>query len=444
MKIGIFSDTYFPQVSGVATSIRTLKEQLEEMGNEVYLFTTTDPHSTDADDPTIIRLPSVPFISFTDRRVVMRGLFSTYNIAKKYGIEIVHIQTEFGVGFLGKFVASQLEIPIVHTLHTKYEDYVHYIAKGHLIHPGMIKYMMRMFLHNLNYIICPSQMVYDTVNSYGVKIPKRIISTGIDVTKYDRPDITDEMIYDLRSKLGISDDEKMLLSLSRISSEKNIQEVISAMPEIVKSVPAKLVIVGDGPYRQNLEELVDDLSLKDYVQFTGMIDAEETPIYYRAADFSISASVSETQGLTYTESIASGTPIIATDNPYLESVVSAPAFGHLYKSDEKLSDAVIIAVNDTPKMTKDLLDDKLYKISSEYFGKQVYQLYIDTIISYDYNDGRNSKEESFSELVLKTPISMAKEVAKAPKQLSKMAKKAGKSLKIYGDEENDDIDSSEL
>lgn len=102
MRIGLFTDTYFPQVSGVATSICTLKEELEKEGHEVYIFTTTDKAVKRYEDPTIIRLPSVPFISFTDRRIVYRGLISSYKIAKQYKLDIIHTQRNLALGCLEK------------------------------------------------------------------------------------------------------------------------------------------------------------------------------------------------------------------------------------------------------------------------------------------------------------------------------------------------------
>ena len=81
MKIGFFTDTYFPQVSGVATSIKTLKEELEKNGHEVYIFTTTDPNA-DKLEKDVIRMPSVPFVSFKDRRVVVRGMWYAYLVAR--------------------------------------------------------------------------------------------------------------------------------------------------------------------------------------------------------------------------------------------------------------------------------------------------------------------------------------------------------------------------
>ncbi|MDN6596963.1 MAG: glycosyltransferase, partial [Lentilactobacillus parabuchneri] len=136
MNIGIFTDTYFPQVSGVATSIKTLKNELERQGNQVYIFTTTDPHvDKDTYEQNIFRFSSIPFISFTDRRIAVRGLFQAYEIAKELNLDIVHTQTEFSMGMIGKFVAKNLNIPCIHTYHTMYEDYLHYVANGKLLRP---------------------------------------------------------------------------------------------------------------------------------------------------------------------------------------------------------------------------------------------------------------------------------------------------------------------
>jgi 1,2-diacylglycerol 3-alpha-glucosyltransferase len=133
MNIGIFTDTYFPQVSGVSTSIKTLKDDLERKGHTVYIFTTSDPHvPEEAVEPNLFRFTSVPFVSFTDRRIAVRGLFHAYAVAKELQLDIVHTQTEFSMGYIGKFVARQLKIPVVHTYHTMYEDYLHYVMNGHL------------------------------------------------------------------------------------------------------------------------------------------------------------------------------------------------------------------------------------------------------------------------------------------------------------------------
>lgn len=382
MRIGLFTDTYFPQVSGVATSIRTLKEELEALGQEVYIFTTTDKGLKQDSDPTIIRLPSVPFVSFTDRRVVYRGLLSAYKIAKKYQLDIIHTQTEFGMGLLGKLIGKALRIPVVHTYHTQYEDYVDYIAKGRLIRPSMIKPIMRTYLYDLDGVICPSRIVNNILEGYDVKPIKRIIPTGIKLDKFVREDITTEEVARLRQELGLTEADIMLLSLSRVSSEKNIQAIIKAMPLILDAKSGvKLVVVGDGPYLADLKQLAQELEVADQVVFTGMVAPELTALYYKACDFFISASTSETQGLTYIESLASGRPIIAHGNPYLDELVTDKMFGTLYYDEWDLADAVLDAIATTPQMDEQSLACKLQEISSQQFGKAVYAFYLDSIIA---------------------------------------------------------------
>ncbi|MDR0297569.1 MAG: glycosyltransferase family 4 protein [Streptococcaceae bacterium] len=384
MKIGIFTDTYFPQISGVATSIKTLFDQLSALGHTAYIFTTTDPNSDSIEDvhENIIRLRSVPFVSMPERRVVMAGLPTALKIAREYDLDIIHTQTEFGVGILGKIVANRLHIPVVHTMHTKYEDYVHYIANGRLIRPGAIKYVVRTFLLGTEAVICPSPMTLEAIENYGIKVPKRVIPTGIELARFTRPDITAADSEKLRAQLSVSADETLLLSLSRLSQEKNIQAVIRALPAIRAHVAARLIIVGDGPYLPTLEKLVESLELTEAVTFAGSVENDEVVRYYKAADFFISASTSETQGLTFTESIAAGTPILAAENPYLHALIDNPQFGRLFASDADIADVATSAIRNQCAIAPALFDKKLYEISAENFGKKVAEFYHDLIIDY--------------------------------------------------------------
>lgn len=406
MRVGLFTDSYFPQVSGVATSIKTLKTELEKQGHTVFIFTTTDEAVNRYEDWDIIRIPSVPFIGFKDRRVAYAGFRDALKIASRYKLDIIHTQTEFSLGILGKMIARELNIPVVHTYHTQYEDYVHYIAKGRLIRPGMVKYLVRAFASDLDGIICPSEIVEDLLNEYHIAIPKRVIPTGIDLAKFDRPEITETETAELRENLGITPDETMLLSLSRISHEKNIQAVIQAMPAILKeNSNVKLVIAGGGPYEEDLKKLITELGVAESVMMIGMIAPSDTALYYKAADFFISASTSETQGLTYLESIASGTPILAHSNPYLKNIISDKMFGTLFEREKDIADAVLDAIVATPDMNPHLLEKKLYEISATNFGRKVYEYYLDLKISYDFRR-QHINENSVAESLLKGAIAI--------------------------------------
>lgn len=382
MKIGFFTDTYFPQVSGVATSIKTLKTELEKKGHEVYIFTTTDPNATGVEDD-IIRMPSVPFVSFKDRRIVVRGMWYAYLIAKELELDLIHTHTEFGAGLLGKMVGKKLKIPVIHTYHTMYEDYLHYIAKGKVVRQSHVKYFSRLFANHTTGVVCPSERVIDTLRGYGVTSPMRVIPTGIELEKFERPDITSAMKKTLRNEMGIEDDQIMLLSLSRISYEKNIQAIIHGLPQVVSQLPkARLVIVGKGPYTEELKELVEELDLTDYVYFVGEVPNDEVALYYHAADYFVSASTSETQGLTYTEAMAAGTPLIVEGNDYLDNLIDDASFGVTFAKDEEFADALLDYITSGQKSDPMKLSNKLYEISATHFGEAMLDFYHDMIAYY--------------------------------------------------------------
>lgn len=373
VKIGFFTDTYFPQVSGVSTSIRTLKKELESKGHEVYIFTTTDPNVKEL-EPRIIRMPSVPFISFKERRVVVRGALYAYYIAKELELDIIHTHTEFGLGLLGKYTAKSLDIPCVHTYHTMYEDYLHYIANGKIIRPSHVRQFSKLFTSHLSGIICPSQRVVDKLREYGIDVPMTIIPTGINVSQFTP--VTEEVKTSVREAYGIREDELFLLSVSRISYEKNIQTVLNGMPEVIQALPhAKLLIVGDGPYKKELEKQVEALSLSEHVVFAGEIKNEEISPFYQAADVFVSASDSETQGLTYIESMAAQTKVVAKGNAYLNDLFDDISLGTTYEQNDSFGRALVEYVSDNHPSHPELIEKKLYEISSEAFGEKVERFY---------------------------------------------------------------------
>ncbi|WP_063510335.1 glycosyltransferase family 4 protein [Pediococcus damnosus] len=380
MNIGIFTDTYYPQVSGVATSIKTLREQLEKQGHQVYIFTTTDPKANKkVYERNIFRFASVPFISFTDRRIAVSGLLKASQIAKELNLDIVHTQTEFSLGWIGKAVAKSLDIPCVHTYHTMYEDYLHYVANGHLLRPYHVKMAMRAFCYHLMGVIAPSERVIKSLNGYGVKAPIRVIPTGVNVNHYaQHEDI------DWRKKYGFSEDKKIILSLNRLAYEKNIQEVIKNFPKILKAVPnSLLLIVGDGPAREKLEQQAQETGVADHIQFTGEIDNDVVYRFYQMADLFVSASDSESQGLTYIEAIAAGLKVVVKSSPYTDSLLDDPSLGVTFETEKQF---VHFAENylNHPASFEDPepRERKLYDISADQFGERVVEFYKDALVLY--------------------------------------------------------------
>lgn len=379
MKVGIFTDTYFPQISGVATSIKTLKKELERQGHEVIIFTTTDPKVQEKEEG-IVRLTSIPFFSFQDRRIAIKGVYRALKIAKELQLDIIHTQTEFSLGLTGKYIAYQLKIPCVHTYHTMYEDYLHYIANGKVLRPTHVKLVSKMYCNKSSGIIAPSEKARKQLLNYGVVSRISVIPTGVDLEHFLK-----ENKRDVRKELSFSKDTLLLLSLSRVAKEKSIDLLIKAMPEILLHQPAaKLVIVGDGPARNELEELAHSLALAGTVFFIGEVASSEVQAYYQSADLFVSSSNSESQGLTYIEAIASGTDIVARLNEYTETLTQNGAFGMTFSDDSQIAETVCSYFNQNKKIQriKKERTNLLNSISSELFGEKVLQFYRETIQQY--------------------------------------------------------------
>lgn len=380
MNIGLFTDTYFPQLSGVATSIKTLKDALEEQGHNVFIFTTTDPHIKKGTiEPNVFRFSSIPFVSFTDRRIAFRGFFEATKVAKEVKLDIVHTQTEFALGTIGKYVAHQLKIPAIHTYHTMYEDYLHYVLNGHLLRPYHVKQFTRGYLKNMDGVIAPSERVEALLERYGVKIPIRVIPTGVDIKSMNEADNRD-----IRAELDIDKDAPVILTLSRIAAEKKIDHILDVMPDIIEEFPkVKLVIAGDGPDVKMLKEHVERLTLEDYVIFTGAIAHEDVGNYYKMADLFVSASDTETQGLTYIEALAAGTQCVVYDTDYTERVFDDEMYGKIFTTKkEMLADILWYLRQGKIKIPQDKLENKMDQVSAKHFGLEVYDFYQDVISKY--------------------------------------------------------------
>lgn len=379
MNIGLFTDTYFPQVSGVATSIKTLRDELIAQGHHVYIFTTTDPQAKHDDvEEGIYRFPSIPFVSFKERRIAVRGAFRAVRLAKKFQLDIVHNQTEFALGMMGKLVARELKIPCLHTYHTMYQDYLHYIANGHIVKPRNVATFVHLYMKSIDGVIAPSDRVLDTMRSYHVTAPIRVIPTGINLRVYRQKDSAAQ-VHELRQRYGYADDTPVLLSLSRLAYEKNINALIAAMPDILSKRPAaQLLIVGAGPARHSLERQVRQLDLTDHIQFAGEVDNNEVYHYYQMADVFVSASDSESQGLTYDEALASDLPIVVMRSKYTDELIDDPAIGVSFQQQSGLVRGVLHYLdhpNDQESHAR--RQAKLHSISSEVFAKQVVEFYTD-------------------------------------------------------------------
>ena len=265
MNIGIFSDTYSPQVNGVVSSILTLEKKLREQGHNVYIFTISHPQATE-DSPYVYRMASVPFIFLKDHRVGIVYSNRAVHKIKRLKLDLILSQTEFSMGIFARMMSKKLNIPIIHTYHTVYEDYMHYISKGIDFSPRIARRYSKSFCNHVDGVVAPTKKTEKLLRSYGVQKPIRIIPTGIDFTPFNPNQYTIEDTLKLKKVFHIPTDVPIVLFVGRVAKEKSIDVLIKAMPLLTQKLPdAKLVIVGDGPSRLELEELAHQLNVRDSV-----------------------------------------------------------------------------------------------------------------------------------------------------------------------------------
>ena len=342
MRVGIFTDTYRPQVNGVVSSILTLEKELRKKGHKVYIITTTDPDAPMV-EPNVLRLPSMEFKPLPQYRLGMLYSSRIIKKIKRLELDIIHSQTEWGVGTFARFAAINLEIPLVHTYHTLYEYYTHYITRGHFTVPAkkLAAAISKFYCEKCNALIVPTRKVEDILYSYDVDKNMNIIPTGIELNKFYRENYTDEEIKFMRESFNIQDSDFLCVYIGRIAKEKSIDVLIDMFSKI-KDETFKFMIVGRGPVVDELKNQAENLGISDRVIFAGEVPHDKVPVYYQMGDVFLNASVSETQGLTFVEAMAAKTPVNARYDLNLEDLLVKNEAGLVYKNEEEFISNIML------------------------------------------------------------------------------------------------------
>ncbi|MGB8454165.1 MAG: glycosyltransferase family 4 protein [Anaerocolumna sp.] len=383
MNIGLFTETYYPEINGVANSVFMLKTELEEIGHTVYVFTTTTPGAPEFEH-NVFRVPSLPCVFITERRV---GLFYQPKLAsliKKLNLDLIHTHTEFSLGIFGRIMAKELKLPMVHTYHTIYEDYTHYITH---IKPldkrakAFVRVFTKICCNTVEQVIVPTEKVRELLLKYSVFKDISVIPTGVNLKKFSPGLYLKEDVLKLRKQFGIEPEDKVLLYLGRISREKNISEIIDAMPEYMGTREhIKFLIIGGGPEMEHLKQIAADLGMKDKIIFTGPKPWDNIGFFYQLGDVFVSASQSETQGLTYIEAMAAGLPVVAKKDKCLEDILEPGWNGYDFTDRNGLInglDAIFLNQNGIPYGRNAVI--KMKKYSAEEFARNVERVYEEVI-----------------------------------------------------------------
>ena len=320
MKILITSDWYIPAVNGVVTSVKNLRRELEARGHEVRVLTLSqNRHSYERQGVTYLGSVAAGLVYPGARlRTALAGKWVREIV--EWGPDVVHSQCEFSTFFLARRIAEELDIPLVHTYHTVYEDYTHYFSPNVRFGKKAAAVFTRWAASHTDCLIAPTGKVRLLLQGYGVEKPVFVVPSGIDLRRFrNEPDPLRQNV--LKASLDIPRDRTVLVFVGRLAEEKGVEELLRFRARMGRD-DVTLLLVGDGPDRQRLEGAAAGLGLTaPDVVFAGMVPAEQVADWYQLGDLFVSASTSETQGLTYAEALAAGVPALCRADPCLLGVV---------------------------------------------------------------------------------------------------------------------------
>ena len=383
MRIGIFTDAYAPYISGVVTSELMLKKALEKKGHQVYIVTVNlESFSYDYDEKErVYRIPGIP-IGINELR--QSGFYPLRAIKKikKWNLDVIHTQTEFSMGTFARVLGSQFDIPVVHTYHTMYEDYVHYVTKGYFdgISKKIIEYITKFYCDKtIQELIVPTKKTYDLFKEkYKFSRNIHVIPTGIEIERFYKEKLKKDKLLRIKQCLNIKEDDNVILYLGRISCEKRVDFLIKNHVNVLKkNENCKLLIVGDGPELEEYRKLAYKLKIDDSVIFTGKVPWDEAPYYYGLADIFATYSDFETQGLTVVEAMAASIPVVALVDDAFRNVVIDGLCGYLFKNKKDYLNVVHKLLQDKEKRkfmgNQARINSETY--SSKYFAERVLDVY---------------------------------------------------------------------
>ena len=326
MRIGMMTDTYKPYVSGITNYIDLNKRYLEEAGHEVYVFTFSEPDHVD-DEPRVIRSPGLPladtgfFLSLRYSREA-RKLLQT--------MDVVHVHHPFLSGRLALHYCRPSQIPVIFTNHTRYDLY----AQAYLpmlpeeVSEGLLQAYMPSFCEAVNLVISPSPGMEKILRELEVESHIEIVPNGVELTRFFQAEPLSRADY------GFKEDDILLIYTGRLGPEKNLDFLLRAFAGVTQAVEnVRLLLVGDGPLKEDLKEFAGDLRITDSIQFTGLIPYDNMPGYLAMCDAFVTASVTEVHPLSVIEAMGAGLPVMGIHSPGVGDTVEDGVTGFLSTAD---------------------------------------------------------------------------------------------------------------
>lgn len=355
LQIGMFTDSYTPQVNGVAISLQLVVQGLRQAGHEVTVFAPRFPGYQDQ-EPKVYRIPSLKYMDVPPIYVAIPGTPRTTWSLHRCHFNVLHAHSPLTVGFLAYLTALFRSLPLIYTYHTSIADYTHHVKV--VGETRVIRYAARWFSTastNLgDQIVVPSSKFKRLLLSQNVRRPIQVIPNGIDLTCFHKTKPSKRF----HARLGLNPESPLLVSVGRLDPEKNLDFLVEAFARIVRNFPnAHLVIAGDGSSRAHLEAKAAIAGVGHRIHFLGWLNRDEIPDLLHEGVLFLSVSTTEVHPLSMIEAIASGLPIVAIKDEAFEGLIVDGVNGDIVpESVEAFANAVCALLSD--------------RIRLEYYGKK--------------------------------------------------------------------------
>ncbi|KAB8131770.1 glycosyltransferase family 1 protein [Gracilibacillus oryzae] len=323
MKIAIFTDTFLPDVNGVAKTLGRLTTYLDSSNHHYIVISPKQTRNESATDQ-IYPQSSFPFPLYKECRISLPKKTEIKNLLLSFEPDIIHVATPFSIGLCGLQLAKKLNIPLVGSYHTDFDHYLHYYHLSLLSRP-LWRYM-EWFHQSMSRIFVPSAHTFSQLQKrdfHNIQIWKRGVDTTVFHPHYNHSEI--------RKKYNIK--QKYILSyVGRLAPEKNIE----TLAYLFKNLPEQLnrqihwSIIGDGPSKQYLEE-----HKTANVTITGFLSQKEVAPFLASSDLFVFPSESETFGNVVLEALACGTPVAGANAGGVKTIIQEGFTGMLCRQGKK-------------------------------------------------------------------------------------------------------------
>lgn len=380
MRIAIFTETYLPQINGVVTHIKILKEGLEALGHTVLIVTADSKAHTHYLKDNVLHCPAHNLKRIYNLDLASPVSRTRLKYLREFRPDIIHVHNEFSIGLSGMAIAKILKVPLVYTLHTMYDDYIYYIAPKPLIPltKKLSHRYFRMFPQNAAVVTGPSKKCQEYTYEIGSDKKVEVIPNPVELDAFAPQTSTPQQRAQIREQYHIPQDATVACFVGRLGREKSVDVLLRFWAQEMKPQDnMRLLIIGDGPEKEPLEQLAQQLGITDTVVFTGKVLHPDLPPYIHTCDIYVTASLSDTNSISMLEGMAGGLPVLQLYDELNADQVTDGINGYMFRDAAEMGQRL--------RQIRDMEPEELQKLKTSVIqsvknsGAQTLANYIQTI-----------------------------------------------------------------